>query len=388
MAANIWNSLAGYVIINIEGAYLERLINHITQSGIEIWNLKRQGGCIRLCVGVGGFYRLRTIAREYPCRIRILEKHGLTVALCHMGSRYVMAFGWILALGALLAASRFVWIIDIEGCSSVEQATVQQVLKERGVSPGARRGRLDTAAIADAVMASDGRIAWAGAQLTGVVLQVSVKEATEGTEIYTQGAPCSIFAAESGVITSITALSGKPKVNAGDAVQAGDELISGNLGGGILTEARGTVTAEVLHRYTYYAPWEQELLLPTGEKQKGLWIEFMGKTVVPCIPPYDEYQMGDTQRHTFTSILPITICSAEYSELSEGRGLAPATKLMEIARAGAEAQMYEQLPAEATIISKKTAFTNDDEGMTCTIELVAEQNIAIIGEVLPDVQQQ
>lgn len=388
MAANIWNSLAGYVIINIEGAYLERLINDITQNGIEIWNLKRQGGCIRLYVGVGGFYRLRTIVRKYPCRIRILEKHGLTVALCHMGSRYVMAFGWILALGALLMASRFVWMIDIEGCSAVEQASVQQVLTDMGVSVGARRGRLDTAAIADAVMASDGRIAWAGVQLTGVVLQVSVKEAAGGAEIYTQGEPCSIFASESGVITSITALSGRPKVNAGDAVQAGEELISGNLGSGILTEARGTVTAEVLHRYAYYAPWEQELLIPTGAKQNGLWIEFKGKTLLPCIPPYDEYDMGDIRRHTFTSILPITICSAEYIELSEGRGLAPATKLIEIARAGAEAQMYEQLPHEATIISKKTAFSTDDTGMTCTIELVAEQNIAIIGEVLPDVQQQ
>lgn len=388
MAANIWNSLAGYVIINIEGAYLERLINHITNSGIEIWSLKRQGGSIRLSVGIGGFYRLRTIAREYPCRIRILEKHGLTVALCHMGRRYVMAFGWIAALGVLLIASRFVWIIDIEGCSAVEEAAVQRVLAAKGVSPGARRGSLDTAAIADAVMASDGRIAWAGAQLTGVVLQVSVKEAQEGTHIYTQGEPCSIFASQSGVITSITALSGHPKVNVGDAVQAGDELISGSLGSGIFTEARGTVTAEVLHRYAYCAPWEQELLLPTGAKQKGMWIELKGKTILPCIPPYDKYQTGETVRHTFTSVLPITMCSAEYMELKEGRGLAPATKLMEITRAGAEAQMYEQLPPEATIISKTTDFSTDDTGMTCTIQLIAEQNIAVIGEILPDVQQQ
>ena len=388
MAANIWNSLAGYVIISVEGAYLERLINHITNSGIEIWDLSRQGGCIRLSVGIGGFYRLRTMAREYPCRIRILEKHGLTVALCHMGRRYVMAFGWIAALGVLLMASRFVWIIDIEGCSAVEETEVQQILAANGVSPGARRGSLDTAAIADAVMASDGRIAWAGAQLTGVVLQVSVKEAEAGADIYAQGEPCSIFASQSGVITSITALSGHPKVNAGDAVQAGEELISGSLGNGIFTEARGTVTAEVLHRYAYYAPWDQKLLIPTGKKQNGLWIEFMGSTVLPCIPPYDEYKMGETKRYTFTSVLPITVCSAEYSELKEGRGLAPSTKLMEITRAGAEAQMYEQLPTEATIISKNTHFSTDDTGMTCTIQLIAEQNIAVIGEVLPDVQQQ
>lgn len=386
MAANVWNSLAGYVIIGIEGAYAEKLINSMTRSGIEIWNIRRQGRTICLHVGIGGFYRLRAIAREYPCRIRILEKHGLTVALCHMGSRYVMAFGWLLALGVLLIASRFVWIIDIEGCSAVQQQNILELLEDMGVQPGARRGRLDTAAIAEALKGSDGRIAWAGAQLTGVVLQVSVKEAIEGAQVYTKGEPCSIYASDSGVVTSITPLSGKAKVNAGDAVQAGDELISGSLGSGILTEARGTVMAEVLHRYTYLARWEQDMLIPTGETQPVYWIELNGKTLVPFVPPYEQYSQGEIRKHTLGSILPLTICTAEHSRLAEGRGRADVTKLMEIARAGAEASMTEQMPTEATIISKKTAFSTGDEGVACTIELVAEQNIAKIGEVLTDAQ--
>ena len=73
MAANIWNSIAGYVIIDIEGAYLERLINSITKSGIEIWDISRRRGSIRLSVSIGGFYSLRLILRQYPCRIRIVE---------------------------------------------------------------------------------------------------------------------------------------------------------------------------------------------------------------------------------------------------------------------------------------------------------------------------
>lgn len=175
MAANIWNSIAGYVIIDIEGAYLERLINSITKSGIEIWNISRRRGSIRLSVSIGGFYRLRPILRQYPCRIRIVEKHGLTVALCHMGSRYVMAFGWVIALSAVLIASRFMWIIDIEGCGRIEQSEIDKTLDKMGVSPGTGRGKLDTAAIAEGVKNSDSRIAWAGAELTGVVLQISVK---------------------------------------------------------------------------------------------------------------------------------------------------------------------------------------------------------------------
>ena len=159
MAANIWNSIAGYVIIDIEGAYLERLINSITKSGIEIWDISRRRGSIRLSVSIGGFYRLRPILRQYPCRIRIVEKHGLTVALCHMGSRYVMAFGWVIALSALLIASRFMWIIDIEGCGRIEQSEIDKTLDKMGVSPGTGRGKLDTAAIAEGVKNSDGRSA-------------------------------------------------------------------------------------------------------------------------------------------------------------------------------------------------------------------------------------
>lgn len=124
-----------------------------------------------------GLYSLRPILRQYPCRIRIVEKHGLTVALCHMGSRYVMAFGWVIALSALLIASRFMWIIDIEGCGRIEQSEIDKTLDKMGVSPGTGRGKLDTAAIAEGVKNSDSRIAWAGAELTGVVLQISVKEA-------------------------------------------------------------------------------------------------------------------------------------------------------------------------------------------------------------------
>lgn len=315
MAANIWNSIAGYVIIDIEGAYLERLINSITKSGIEIWDISRRRGSIRLSVSIGGFYSLRPILRQYPCRIRIVEKHGLTVALCHMGSRYVMAFGWVIALSALLIASRFMWIIDIEGCGRIEQSEIDKTLDKMGVSPGTGRGKLDTAAIAEGVKNSDSRIAWAGAELTGVVLQISVKEAKEDVPVYTPGEPCSIYAAESGIITSITALSGKANHNAGDAVEKGELLISGDLGNGIYTEARGKVTAEVLHRFSYRADEMQDMLMPSGRKQTGFWIELKGKTIIPCVAPYEEYETGTAESFGFAAILPITLCRAEYSEL-------------------------------------------------------------------------
>ena len=382
MRFGVWHYLSGYVIIDIEGAYLERLINSITKSGIEIWDISRRRGSIRLSVSIGGFYSLRPILRQYPCRIRIVEKHGLTVALCHMGSRYVMAFGWVIALSALLIASRFMWIIDIEGCGRIEQSEIDKTLDKMGVSPGTGRGKLDTAAIAEGVKNSDSRIAWAGAELTGVVLQISVKEAKEDVPVYTPGEPCSIYAAESGIITSITALSGKANHNAGDAVEKGELLISGDLGNGIYTEARGKVTAEVLHRFSYRADEMQDMLMPSGRKQTGFWIEMKGKTIIPCVAPYEEYETGTAESFGFAAILPITLCRAEYSELVYKRSKADEETLKAAALRGAEELARAKLPKDAGIISKKTAYSSDEGGIICVMDIVAEQNITVIGDMI------
>jgi len=43
MLTGLWNSLAGYVIIELEGKALERLLNRLVHSGIEIWHIRRTG---------------------------------------------------------------------------------------------------------------------------------------------------------------------------------------------------------------------------------------------------------------------------------------------------------------------------------------------------------
>ena len=214
------------------------------------------------------------------------------------------------------------------------------------------------------------------------MLQISVKEAKEDVPVYTPGEPCSIYAAESGIITSITALSGKANHNAGDAVEKGELLISGDLGNGIYTEARGNVTAEVLHRFSYRADEMQDMLMPSGRKQTGFWIELKGKTIIPCVAPYEEYETGTAESFGFAAILPITLCRAEYSELVYKRAKADEETLKAAALRGAEELARAKLPKDAGIISKKTAYSSDEGGIICVMDIVAEQNITVIGDMI------
>lgn len=384
MAANVWNYLAGYVIISIESVYCERILNCIIKNNIEIWDISRSSTGVRLSVGIGGFYRLRSIVRQYKCRVRILEKHGLTVFLCHMRGRYVMAFGWVAALILLLTASRYVWMVDIEGCSRVEEESVRAVAASLGALPGVRRGSIDTAVIGEGVMASNESIAWAGAELTGVVLQVSIIEAEERGEVYSQGEPSSMYASCDGIITSVTALSGKPVVKTGDAVKKGQLLINGNLGNGIHTEARGSVTAKVLHRITGFAENQQKLLVESGKTQRCVDITLCGKCIFKSEPVYGEFAEKSVTKSRMMGIIPIVAEERIIAELVEQTVTADEETLMNIAGRLAEEKLYSLISSEAAIISKNTNYQQTDGGITCVIDVITEENIAELGELTPD----
>ena len=165
-------------------------------------------------------------------------------------------------------------------------------------------------------------------------------------------------------------------------MEKGELLISGDLGNGIYTEARGKVTAEVLHRFSYRADEMQDMLMPSGRKQTGFWIELKGKTIIPCTVPYEEYEAGPAENFGFAAILPITLCRAEYSELVHKRAKADEETLKAAALRGAEELARAKLPKDAGIISKKTAYSSDEGGIICVMDIVAEQNITVIGDMI------
>ena len=253
-------------MIKLEGAGLERFVNRALEAGLSIWNVQRTGrNTMTANVSVGSFYALRKLNRNLGCRIHILEKHGLPIALSRLWFRKVLALGWIAVLAALLLSSRYVWFFRFEGCDQVTPAQLMATLEEMGIRAGTPRGQVITSQLGKAVMATDPRIAWAGAELKGVVLQLSIQEAGQEPTVLEEGPPQSIYAARDGVIRRIVPLQGKALFQAGDAVLKGQKLITGELGEDLAVQARGEVIARVLYRFSYTAPYAQVAPCRTGE---------------------------------------------------------------------------------------------------------------------------
>lgn len=376
----MWNSLAGYVMIQVEGAGLERFMNRALREGLEIWGVSRTGrNTISAYVSVESFYALRKLNRGLRCRIRILEKHGLPIALSRLRFRKVMAFGWIAVLAALLVASRFIWFLRIEGCDRVSEAQIVETLAEMGIRPGIPRGSVITNGLGQAVMATDSRIAWAGADLYGVVLQLSIREASERPEVLEEGAPQSLYAAKDGILRRITPLSGKALFHAGDAVLKGQMLITGDLGNGIAVEARGEAIARVLYRFSYTADYEQVLPAPSGSIFSYTELSLLGYGLAIPEIPFESYEEERGQARTLAALLPIEITTITCRELTDKAQILSAAELMPLAEAGAQKLMEQGVDKSARILSVQGEQQTDETGVTVILNVIAEENIAKSG---------
>ncbi|MEA5059206.1 MAG: sporulation protein YqfD [Candidatus Pelethousia sp.] len=376
----MWNSLAGYVMIQVEGTGLERFVNRALREGLEIWEVSRTGrNTISAYVSVESFYALHKLNRGLHCRIRILEKHGLPIVLSRMRFRKVMAFGWLLVLAALLVASRFIWFLRIEGCDKVREEQIVQTLDAMGIHPGIRRGSITTSGLGQAVMATDSRIAWAGAELYGVVLQISIREASETPQVLEVGEPQSLYAAKDGVLRRITPLSGKALFNAGDAVLKGQELITGNLGNGIAVQARGEAVARVLYRFSYTAPYEQVLPSRNGNVFTYTELSLRGHCLPSPSIPFSTYEQERGTEYTLPAGLPIQVVTITCHELADQPRILTEAELLPLAQAGAQNLLDQGVDHSARILSVQSEQQTDETGVTVILNVIAEENIAQSG---------
>lgn len=381
MSGRVWNYLTGYVIIEVKGRGLERFVNRAIHAGVMLWHIRRTASdAITARVSVGGFYELRPILRGTGLRVRIIGKRGLPIFLSRRRARKVLLFGWVFVIAAIVAASRFIWYISIDGCDVVKPAQIIQTLTELGVETGSPRTAVATFDLGGKIMASDSRIAWAGVRLEGVILRVSVVEAQPYVPEDDDDTPSSLFAKKDGVITSVVVEGGKAKVAAGDAVIAGQELITGVIRndelGTILARAKGTVMAQVL--YAVSATAGPMMLLPvrSGEPVRTVRVSLFG---------YSLGEKEETGREEVSvgkwrltgCFLPVIFEQVDSYALVKEPAAASAEQLGEKAHQTAESAVLAQIPESAAMLSKKSETTvNEDGSVTVTVTVITEENIA------------
>lgn len=383
MSFGVWHYLSGYVIIDIKGRNLERFLNRVVQSGGDIWQVRRTGSeSVRACVSVATFYALRPIVRQCGVRVSIAAKRGAIASLSKLRFRKALLYGWIAVLLLIIAASRRIWFVEVSGCDRVSEDELVSSLGDMGVGIGTLRRAVETLSLGRRLMATDERIAWAGVNISGVVLKIDISEANEN-KLYEAPStePVSLYAAKDGVITGLKVIDGKAKVNVGDAVTKGQELISGILRndelGFLTTSARGAVSANVMYVVSAKAGPTLEKLCDSGERAYYNAVRLFGICLTDA-PEYASYTDETVCEYELTGcILPLKAERRIRTETVLMQSAADRGELEQAAAMKALDKLNELIPHSATVISKHTEYEAGADGaITAIIRVMTEENIA------------
>lgn len=208
------NYILGYVNIEIEGFHIERFINICISKRIFLWNINRKKSSVMsVNIGIQDFKNIKEIVKKSGCKVKINEKQGLPFIFNRYKKRKIFLIILLIILAAAYILSNFIWNIDIEGLSKINENEIYKSLEDSGLKIGILKKNINTKEIVNNVRLEREDIAWIGIEIKGTNAKVEVVEATEKPEIIKEDEYCNIIANKKGIITKINALNGTPQVN-------------------------------------------------------------------------------------------------------------------------------------------------------------------------------
>ena len=224
----VMNLLRGTVTVTARGLFPERLINLCAQQGITFWGLEwLEDTAVRMTIRLACVKRLEPLAERVGCQLEWEERRGLPQFLSRFRRRYAFLLGLALSVTAVFFLSRFILVIQVEGCEETPPQVVLAELRRQGLRPGAYGPALDRNRIAQEALKTLDDLSWMGINLYGTRAVVQVRQAQPTPEIENDGGFYHIVAETDGIVLHLQPEQGDAAVEEGAVVARGDVLISG-----------------------------------------------------------------------------------------------------------------------------------------------------------------
>ncbi|MBQ8684082.1 MAG: sporulation protein YqfD [Clostridia bacterium] len=258
----------GWVRVEAEGGYPERLLNELTMAGVPVWRVHRRQEWVRFSCLAKDYRRMRPFARRACVRMRTRQKHGLPFWAHRYRHRRGLAVA-VVIYGLLLAllAPR-IWVVQVAGNAETSSQAILDEVSKVGVRVGAPMERIDIKALQISGPDSLSGVSFITVNPRGCVARVEVTERVPAPEILDLSAPSDVVALRDGRILWMEVRSGQRLVMNGEAVTAGTRLITGRVTsdmGEKLYRAYGTVWAETQRQITVSVPLLEVTQEPTGQ---------------------------------------------------------------------------------------------------------------------------
>ena len=377
--------LIGYLVIEIEGYYIERYINICRNQGIAIWHLKRQED-IKLIfrARIQDFRELIKIAKKTKCKLKIKSKKGLPFLFQRYKKRKIFLFLLIILAFFIILSSNFVWNVEIQVEDNLEIANIEEDIKNAGLDIGKLKSKVDTKSIINEIRLKRDDVAWMGIEIKGTNAIVKLVKADEKPEIIDDDEYCSIISDKAGVITKINAQTGTANVKVGDTVNVGDALINGWMEGkytGIrYVHAKGEIEAKVWYTKYKNVSYNVTERSETGNTETKYAIKFNNFKInfskgLSKFEIYDTIETESKMKLFSDFYLPISIVKTTYKEIEEKQKTYSIEEAKNLGIQELEQELNQEIENKEAIVNKNINTYEKEDSIDIYVTYEVLENI-------------
>ena len=314
---NIWQSFNGTVRAQIISADPSAALNALIQAGIVLYETEYiDDFTLVIQIRRQDCKIAKRIAANRGEELRIKRKLGLYWWAKGLLRRPVLIIGMVILLIASTYLPTRIYFIQVEGNKTIPDKMILEYAAHCGISFGVSRRQVRSEKMKNALLEAIPQLQWAGINTSGCVATISVRE-REITEQTPQGdGVSSIVASRDGVILSTTVTGGNGLCKVGQAVKAGQVLISGYTDCGLSIKAEESqgeiyartdwnlvaITPRTYQSKTYVTGQERKYALIIGKNRINFYKD-SGISNATCDRIYEEHHL--TLPGGF--VLPVTL---------------------------------------------------------------------------------
>ncbi len=231
--------ILGQITLEITCADCTDLLNRINNAQIFAKNITHESD-LDLCITIYGYdyFHLRQLVHRQGGTIRIRRLSNIHRFLCTVKKHPVILSVLILIIAITIYAPRNVLFISVSGNTTVPSERIIEAAEACGLHFGVARHNVRSEVLKNGLLQKIPKLQWVGVNTRGCTATISVREkTTQDITDSVEGQVSSIVAKYDGIIQSCTVYQGTPLCAPGQAVKAGQMLVSGYTDCGLTTKA-------------------------------------------------------------------------------------------------------------------------------------------------------
>ncbi len=386
--------LRGSCTVAVPAPHRTAAMNLCLQMGLQYSDFRWcEDGSIRFCCTSPSARRFLAAAHKRDIEAELVARRGLPRFLGQVAERKGLVVGAVLAVVLIVLSGLFVWDVQVSGNAELTEGEIIEELRACGFGVGSYLPALRVREIENRVLMASERIGWLSINTVGTVARVQVIEHLVGEDAGDSQSvgkrPANLVALCDGQIEYFELYRGNAMVTAGQAVKAGELLVSGlydsQTGGFRYTRAAGRVLARTQRVLTVEIPLVYEEKVYEESILEGLTVHFFdfsykffknsGNQDILCdIIKYNSNlgQLGNNR-------LPMSFSRTEIHPYHLEERQRSAEEALELCYRELELQLSE-LSGDVQLLQKEITTEVRDGSVALVCTLTCIENIAVVQE--------